>query len=77
MNPQSTFVANDEKNGKNDQNSHLHKEAGNKIGHKKKFRQCSSSPGDTFSYPACDHTPIRTTIIISQALVKNRKFFQS
>jgi hypothetical protein len=26
---------------------------------------------------ACDHTPIRTTIIISQTLVKNRKFFQS
>ena len=24
--------------------------------------------------PPCDHTPIRTTIIISQTLVKNRKF---
>ena len=62
------------KNGKNDQNSNFHKVAGNEIGHKKNFPKCSPSPGDTFWYPACVNTPIRTTIIISQTLVKIEKF---
>ena len=62
---------------KNSWKSNFHKVAGNAIGHKKNFPKCSPSPGDTFWYPACVNTPIRTTIIISQTLVKNRKFFQS
>ena len=65
------------KNGKNDQNSNFHKVAGNAIGHKNNFPKWFSSPGDTFWYPACAHTPIRTTITISQTLVKNWNFFQS
>ena len=38
------------------------------------FPKCSASPEDTFWYPACGNTPIRTTIIISQPLVKIEKF---
>ena len=53
---------------KNSWKSNFHKVAGNAIGHTKNFPKCSPSPGDTFWYPACVNTPIRTTIIISQTV---------
>jgi hypothetical protein len=67
VNPQSTFV-------EKDQNSNFRKVSGNEIGHKKNFPKYFPSPGNTFCYPACDHTPIKTTIIISQTLVKIGNF---